>query len=139
MDHLNDLPVLLELQLFLSENFPKEDELLRSGETDAAVLPRWCGHCRERSRSHRILRREHHTVRTSVLTNKQRMYQRAVKSAYHLCQYAFADVATVPVAMATASDAPRSYWSGSQPGSSPSHSNVRTPQHADTEVVSIRI
>ncbi|KAG8310089.1 hypothetical protein J6590_071164 [Homalodisca vitripennis] len=36
--------------------------------------------------------------------------------------------------MATASDAPRSYWSGSQPGSSPSHSNVRTPHHADTEV-----
>ncbi|KAG8266276.1 hypothetical protein J6590_075993 [Homalodisca vitripennis] len=49
------------------------------------------------------------------------------------------DVATVPVAMATESDAPRSYWSGSQPGSSPSHSNVRRPEHADTEVVSIRL
>ncbi|KAG8268236.1 hypothetical protein J6590_033590 [Homalodisca vitripennis] len=48
------------------------------------------------------------------------MYQRAVKQAYHLCQYAFADVATVPVAMATASDAPRSYWSSSQPGKRPS-------------------
>ncbi|KAG8250992.1 hypothetical protein J6590_090272, partial [Homalodisca vitripennis] len=32
------------------------------------------------------------------------------------------DVAIVPVAMATASDASRSYWSRSQPGSSPSHS-----------------
>ncbi|KAG8314907.1 hypothetical protein J6590_082036 [Homalodisca vitripennis] len=156
-----------------------------SGETDAAVLPRWCGHCRERSLSYRTLRREHQTVRASVLTNKQRheyIYcggcqntsntapqlratQRCSSSSF---QYAKTpntdnkfssklevvtlvaldcaekrsprcDVATVPVAMATASDAPHSYWSGSQPGSSPSHSNVRTPQHADTEVVSIRL
>ncbi|KAG8249831.1 Proline-rich coiled-coil [Homalodisca vitripennis] len=37
--------------------------------------------------------------------------------------------------MATASYAPRSYWSGSQPGSSPSHSNVRTPRPADSEMI----
>ncbi|KAG8305395.1 hypothetical protein J6590_070705 [Homalodisca vitripennis] len=47
-----------------------------SGETDAAVLPRWCGHCRERSLSHRTLRREHQTVRASILTNKQRVLKK---------------------------------------------------------------
>ncbi|KAG8259493.1 hypothetical protein J6590_011784 [Homalodisca vitripennis] len=130
-----------------------------NGETDAAVLG-WCGHCRERSLSHRTQRIEHQTVRASVLTNKQRhkyIYcggcqntsNTAPSSKLEVVTLALedcaekrsprCDVGTVPVAMATASDAPRSYWSGSQPGSSPSHSNVRRPEHADTEVVSIRL
>ncbi|KAG8265552.1 hypothetical protein J6590_092384 [Homalodisca vitripennis] len=151
-----------------------------SGETDAAVLPSWCGHCRERSLFHRTLKRDQTPwpilVYSDGLTGRMRGRPLLLALVPPLLSITVivnvqpktpntdnkfssklevvtlvaledcaekrsprCDVATVPVAMATESDAPRSYWSGSQPGSSPSHSNVRTPLHADTEVVSIRL